>query len=349
MRYSQNFLVGVFLLIFFIVSCGGNTTANDDDVIDGDVDSIVDLEIDEINDDVDEDIVVEDDDIIDDDLYDDEIDDVTDGDIIDDESDDLPEADLDEDLSDDEIDDDFVDVEVDETPDDDFVDDEVDETPDEDIVDFCKSVDCGENGTCNTETGTCDCESGFDGESCTDIDECTLETHDCTTGQDCLNIAGSFTCEEIDGCMSDPCFTGVECTDKLAPEVGYTCSECPVGYLGDGETCTEIPAPVITNLVIDCSATSGYCMSSGGSNIYTYPFTFSVSDATSCTAGTEVIIGTGTSGSPSVVNLVVNDGSFTYTTGSSNGNTIRITVSCTGPGGDTIDTDENNYFDIYLY
>ena len=42
----------------------------------------------------------------------------------------------------------------------------------------------------------------------TDIDECTLATHNCDTNADCLNNPGSFTCS------------------------------CNVGYTGDGITCT---------------------------------------------------------------------------------------------------------------
>ncbi|KAK3262204.1 hypothetical protein CYMTET_28925, partial [Cymbomonas tetramitiformis] len=38
-------------------------------------------------------------------------------------------------------------------------------------------------------------------------------------------------------CLGSPCFPGVECTDAVAPEQGFSCSECPEGYEGDGETC----------------------------------------------------------------------------------------------------------------
>ena len=103
MKTANIFLAGVFLLLFFTVSCSGNTTVNDSDVIDGDIEIINDSHDNEIDETVDEDIVIEDGDIIDV-----EVDETPDDDSFDDDlSDDLPEADLDDDF-------------VDEIPDDDF-------------------------------------------------------------------------------------------------------------------------------------------------------------------------------------------------------------------------------------
>ena len=48
------------------------------------------------------------------------------------------------------------------------------------------------------------------------------------------------SCEDIDGCAGNPCFTGVTCTDVPAPDTGFTCGPCPVGTQGDGASCEDI-------------------------------------------------------------------------------------------------------------
>ena len=100
----------------------------------------------------------------------------------------------------------------------------------------------------------------------------------------------------------------------------------------------EVP-PEISDLNIDCSSTGGFCASGG----LDYPVIFTVTDATSCIANVQVISGSGTSGSTSSVALVDTSGSFTYTTGSTASNVIRITISAIGPDGTS-----NDYIDITL-
>lgn len=52
------------------------------------------------------------------------------------------------------------------------------------------------------------------------------------------------TCElDRDGCAVSPCFDGVVCTDVTAPAAGFGCGECPMGYNGDGQTCTPNGIP----------------------------------------------------------------------------------------------------------
>ena len=58
------------------------------------------------------------------------------------------------------------------------------------------------------------------------------------------------TCVDVDGCASSPCHTGVLCTDVPTPGEGFTCSTCPSGYSGDGETCVDID---------ECSTANGGC------------------------------------------------------------------------------------------
>jgi hypothetical protein len=45
--------------------------------------------------------------------------------------------------------------------------------------------------------------------------------------------------DTTDPCDADPCFGGVTCT---ANGDDYTCGDCPAGYEGDGETCTDVDA-----------------------------------------------------------------------------------------------------------
>ncbi|MBN1258592.1 hypothetical protein JXA05_02445, partial [Candidatus Peregrinibacteria bacterium] len=88
----------------------------------------------------------------------------------------------------------------------------------------------------------------------------------------------------------------------------------------------EYKEPEISELEIDCSRDEGFCVSGGND----YPVNFSVTNAISCTATVEKISGTGTPGSVSSVTLNGTSGSFTYTTGSTAFDVIRITVECIG-------------------
>ena len=83
--------------------------------------------------------------------------------------------------------------------------------------DYCISK---ENNTCHTEatctmtgaeTYNCACNNGYSGSgtSCSNIDECTLGSHDCDTNALCTDNVGSFTCECNSGYSGD----GVACVD----------------------------------------------------------------------------------------------------------------------------------------
>jgi len=115
---------------------------------------------------------------------------------------------------------------------------------------------CGSGFTCEDTQGSFECkdvdecedssicESGFvckniPGDyTCEDVDEC--ETDVCGTGYTCSNTNGSYGCSDTDDCKADSCYAGVSCMDKTAPEVGFTCGDCPTGYTGDGVTCTPV-------------------------------------------------------------------------------------------------------------
>jgi hypothetical protein len=55
-----------------------------------------------------------------------------------------------------------------------------------------------------------------------------------------------LTCTDTDGCLGNPCFTGVTCSDVAAPDTGFSCGPCPNGYTGDGITCVADIPPAST-------------------------------------------------------------------------------------------------------
>ena len=93
------------------------------------------------------------------------------------------------------------------------------------------------------------------------------------------------------------------------------------------EALVTTPPPVIAGLEIDCTTTT-VCASGGE----IYPVTFTVTDATSCSADATFISGGGTIGN--IIPPVTTTG-FDYDTGtgSGEGDIIQITVNCTGAGG----------------
>ncbi len=115
---------------------------------------------------------------------------------------------------------------------------------------------------------------------------------------------------------------------------------------GDGESTEEsgemAPEPIeITNLAIDCSGGPwpGVCAAGG----LVYPVSFQVSGSVlpeGCSAQAMKLSGSGSAGSCSEMAPLQLDqntqewaGSFSYTTGSTGGNWIRITVECQGQEG----------------
>ncbi|XP_061422205.1 mucin-like protein [Lethenteron reissneri] len=71
---------------------------------------------------------------------------------------------------------------------------------------------------------------------------------------------GQFCDENLNACVINPCYPGINCTDLPPPSLGYKCGPCPAGYTGDGENCLDID---------ECNVTSpcgghGSCTNSPG-------------------------------------------------------------------------------------
>jgi len=132
--------------------------------------------------------------------------------------------------------------------------------------------------------------------------------------------------------------------DSLNP---YSNNTVPASWSGLNEGLTDDtvesvltlpPAPVISNLAIDCSGgpVQGSCVAGG----FVYPANLNVTSASNCVATPEVTAGAGTPGLTTAVLLNGNSGTFEYTTGSQSSNMIKLTVDCDGDGGSDSDFTE---------
>jgi fibulin 1/2 len=133
------------------------------------------------------------------------------------------------------------------------------------VVDAGETCDDGGFGNGDGCSSTCSIESGYTCSGtpsvCTDIDECTAGTANCT--QVCINTPGAFTCACNSGytldangyaCNDvDECATGNGgCAQVCTNMVGtYACS-CGAGYTlaGDGHACPDID---------ECATANGGC------------------------------------------------------------------------------------------
>ena len=87
---------------------------------------------------------------------------------------------------------------------------------------------CKPKTTCDVNNGGCDpvatCEDNQYGIAC----------GPCPVG---YSGNGQIGCIDIDGCVGNPCFSGVKCNDVKAPGLGFKCDPCPQGYKGNGTHC----------------------------------------------------------------------------------------------------------------
>ena len=79
---------------------------------------------------------------------------------------------------------------------------------------------CPENAVCQNREGgyKCTCNSGFEGEICSDIDECSVNNTTCDADADCYNIQGGFKC----ACRKGFFGTGQECEQGQCQVRGLT-------------------------------------------------------------------------------------------------------------------------------
>ncbi|KAL9970529.1 hypothetical protein ACROYT_G022921 [Oculina patagonica] len=120
----------------------------------------------------------------------------------------------------------------------------------------CGKAPCKNNAICQSGFKSkgyrCLCTSGFTGENCEhDIDECTMNTDDCSPDADCSNAVGSFqctcnpgftgdgkTCQDIDECTlnTHDCSLDAGCSNDVG---SFQCT-CNPGFTGDGKTCQAL-------------------------------------------------------------------------------------------------------------
>ena len=102
--------------------------------------------------------------------------------------------------------------------------------------------DCTENQICVNTPGSfeCSCVDGYEGDPCTDIDECATSIDNCDdVTENCTNNDGSYECActegysgspcaDIDECATEDCGENAICTNT---DGSFECS-CAVGFTG---------------------------------------------------------------------------------------------------------------------
>ena len=87
-------------------------------------------------------------------------------------------------------------------------------------IDECSNRNtCPENAICQNLDGNykCTCDSGYEGDTCSDVDECFMNKAKCDANADCNNTPGSFDCE----CRTGFFGTGQKCEKgQCQAEVG---------------------------------------------------------------------------------------------------------------------------------
>jgi len=108
------------------------------------------------------------------------------------------------------------------------------------VSSVCSILNCGSNGTCDANTGTCTCRNNYTGERCT-ISPCDRAN---------CNAAGTASCDNTSGtcvCLTDahgvPTFTGprcltpVSCSNNDGSTGAPVCVNGGVNTAGPGDTC----------------------------------------------------------------------------------------------------------------
>eukprot|EP00117_Sycon_ciliatum_P042156 scpid4850/ scgid3363/ EGF-like module-containing mucin-like hormone receptor-like 1; Cell surface glycoprotein F4/80; EGF-like module receptor 1; EMR1 hormone receptor len=105
---------------------------------------------------------------------------------------------------------------------------------------------CGANEVCIEAEGSyhCLCKTGFSGQPCTDVDECTSDAIDypCPPSINCTNSIGSYTCE----CGQGQIYSGAQCIEHMeAPVIEY-----------DGQNASAIMVDEGSAVELNCSSTT---------------------------------------------------------------------------------------------
>ena len=118
-------------------------------------------------------------------------------------------------------------------------------------IDECLSrYTCPENAVCQNIEGSyeCTCNSGFEGETCSDVDECSINNTTCDTDADCYNTPGGFQCACREGffgtgqkCEKGRCQDSVCADNKKCTSLTTIDCACRDGFLdGVNDTCSDI-------------------------------------------------------------------------------------------------------------
>ena len=93
-------------------------------------------------------------------------------------------------------------------------------------TDDCAAAPCLNGATCvdGLASFTCQCPAGYEGEVCTDVDECAAGIDDCDDNATCSNNSGGWACDCDDGFVGD----GTSCSvANEPPKIFLTISRLP--------------------------------------------------------------------------------------------------------------------------
>ena len=138
-------------------------------------------------------------------------------------------------------------------------------------IDECemKTV-CPKNSVCRNSDGdySCMCDSGYTGDICEDIDECSGKLSKCDINSECKNTIGSFSCTCHEGYYGNgkDCYKG-QCDDKICSTneecvsaTSMVC-KCKEGFLKSADVCVDVNECLLTN---NCDVNSKCTNSAGG-------------------------------------------------------------------------------------